>query len=513
MSIEFEEVDPKKIQPSVRLTDNGTLVFNRRSKITSANWDAMATDEIARGVGFRITDPGKSDVNEKPGYHSIHSPLYGSDCNNENGFLGVHQCDCGALQGTYYADGKTICKICGKPVTFHDIDMRKTGWIILDRDVILAGHMYLKVQYFIGVDRLQQILTYENPDERETVVGNPFVGIGIIEFHERFDEIMDYYLKKFPAKLAQYNFLMERKCDIFTHSIPVYNMHLRHFVISDSDIKYSKADIIFKKIFTNVTLLNNRFALQKKKLARMDRERRKFIEGRESAPGTVNHLRREHILMDIQTEVIQLWNLSFDMINSSNKTGMLRLFPSGGRMNFIARCVIVKNVDLEPDQIGIGYNAFLELYQNEIIELLCEQYEMSVKQANDRWEAAVIRFDPTIYEVMQYLIHERTQYASIWRNPTINYGSTMTMKIAQVNADKTDYCLEVPPLILPKPNADMDGDIMNVQPHKEEDTGEYMYYYQNPMDNMFISHNDGLFDNDFNVKKDIEIMIYAVFNI
>ncbi len=511
--VTIEKVDPKKIRPSVCLTDDNTLVFNRRARIVSANWDAMATDEIARETGFRITEPGKSDVDEEPGYHSIHSPLYGSDCNNEMGFLGIYQCDCGRLQGTYYADGKTVCPKCKTKVSFHEINMRTTGWIVMDRDVIIAGHMFRKVQLFIGVDRLEQILTYKDPEKRVEVTGNPFVGIGLVEFHERFDEIMDYYLKKFPGKLQQYSFLMERKCDVFTHSIPVYNMHLRHFMISDTEVKYSKADIIFKKIFTNITLLNNRFALQEKRQMRMERERRRLMRGEDTRPGTVERLRRENILMDVQTEVNQLWDHSFTMINTANKSGILRVITAGGRVNYIARCVIVKNVDLQPDEIGLGYIAFLELFQDEIIELLCEQYNMNIKQASDRWEEAVIEFDATVYEVMQYLITERTQYVDIWRNPVINYGSTMTMRIVNINPDTRDYCMELPPLILPKPNADMDGDIMNLQPHKDESIGRYMYQKQNPMDNMFISHNDGLFDADFNAKKDMNAIIYCAFNI
>lgn len=511
--VTVEPIDPQKIRPSVCITDDQVLVFNKRVRIVSANWDAMASEEIAKEQGFRITDPGKSDVNEDPGYHSIHSPLYGSDCNNEAGFLGIYRCECGALEGTFYADGRTVCKKCKKPVTFHEIDMRKTGWIILDRDVVLAGHMYQKVKLFIGSDRFDQILEYKDPKKRVEIPGNPFVGIGIVEFAERFDEILDYYLKKFPGKILQYNFLMERKCDIFTHSIPVYNMHLRHFAISDMEVKYSKADIIFKKIFTNVTLLNNRFALQEKRQLRMERERRRLMRGEDGRPGTVDRLRRENILLDVQTEINQLWDLSFSMINTANKNGILRVITAGGRVNYIARCVIVKNVMLQPDEIGLGYIAFLELYQDEIIELLCEQYDMNIKQASDRWEEAVIEFDPTVYEVMQYLITERTQYIDIWRNPVINYGSTMTMKVKNVNPNMLDYCMELPPLILPKPNADMDGDIMNAQPHKDEAIGQYMYYYQNPMDNMFISHNDGLFDTDFNVKKDVAINTFSTFTV
>ena len=51
------------------------VLSNIRVHIVTRDWDAMALDQIASGVGFRITEPGKSDIDQQPGYYSIHSPL------------------------------------------------------------------------------------------------------------------------------------------------------------------------------------------------------------------------------------------------------------------------------------------------------------------------------------------------------------------------------------------------------------------------------------------------------
>lgn len=512
-NLEITKVDPSKISRSVRITKDDFLVYGRRARLKPSNWDELATEQIAKGYGFRITEPGKSDVNETAGYYSIHSPLYGSDYNNESGFLGIWQCRCGRINGRAYADGRTICSNCNEPVTFYPIDMRKTGWIIMDRDMIMTGGMFKRIQAYIGVDRLDQILDYETPNKRVSVVGNPYVGIGMVEFRERFSEIMNFYLSRATTKIAQYNFIMANQNKIWSHAIPVYSMHLRYFLVESSQIKYSKADIIFKRIFTNVTILNDRFEMQRRKEQRALRDRARAIRGDDTRRNTEERMRRENILYDIQKEVEKLWELSFSEVDTSSKTGLYRIVSAGGRINYVARCVIVKNVTLKQDEIGLGYVCFLELYKNEIMQKLSKLYGYDAKQASMLWAEAKVEFNATVYDVMIRMITEETQYADIWRNPTINFGSWMTMKIVNINTDINDYCLELPVLVLAKPNADMDGDIMNVRAHVDLISGQKAYECQNPLDNMMISHNDGLFDKDMNVKKDLEMDLNAFFTV
>ena len=508
-NLEIVKIDPSKISRGVRITKDDFLVYDRRAKLVPADWDGKATDEIARGVGFRITEQGKTDVNETPGYYSIHSPLYGSDYNTENGFLGVWTCKCGKLEGRAYADGKTVCKSCKEPVKFYPINMRTTGWIIMDRDVIMIGGMFKRIQAFIGADRLDQILDYETPDRRMTVAGNPFAGIGMVEFRERFGEIMSYYLTKSATKIAQYNFIMAHKDRIWAHSIPVYSMLLRYFIIEAQQIKYSKADIIFKQIFTNVSILNDRFEMQRRKEKRAIRDHSRAIRGDDTRRNTEERMRRENILYGVQKSIDGLWELSFSEVDTANKTGLYRTVSAGGRINYVARCVIVKNVNLVEDEIGLGYVCFLELFRNQILQLLSRIYKYDFKQASMLWAEAKVSFNETVYDVMRRMIDKQNRFADVWRNPTINYGSWMTSKIVNINPDMNDYCLELPVLDLSKPNADMDGDIMNVRAHVDLESGLRAYEKQNALDNMMISHNDGLFDPDMNLKKDLEMIFNA----
>ena len=448
----------QQMAPTLTLTEDGYLVCNRRVSVEIVNWDEEADFQIGNRSGFRITEKGKTDVDVEPGLYSIHSPLYGTDYSDENGFADRYSCKCGYYKGKHYMDSHTECPICHTKVEFIDIDMTKTGWIQLDRDYIMQSMMFKKVWNFVGKNRLLPMLEYKEPIKREPTPDNPFVGIGMIEFRHRFDEIMDFYLKKLPNgnKLDQYMHIMSNRDAIFTRSIPVYNMPLRQFVVRDNDIKYSDEDTLFRRIFSNSQLLNDTFELQRRRKLRIDRERRRVAKGEDPNPGTVEYLRRENILYSIQLDLDKLWELSFESIDK--KWGIIRNQISGGRFNYTARNVIITGQDLRQDQIRFGYITFLELYKLEIIKALIDLYDITYNEATDMWSEASTNFDPNVYAVMNHLIHRTPMYTVIGRNPSINYGSMMAMQIVGINPDITDHCMEIPPLILKKPNADFDGE-------------------------------------------------------
>ena len=499
-----------KIAATVTITDEGTLVFNRTVKVEIVNWDEEAQTQILERKGFRITEKGKTDVDVEPGLYSIHSPLYGTDYSDEHGFEDRYSCKCGHLQGKHYMDSHTVCPICKTKVEFIDIDMTKTGWIILDRDYIIQSIMAKKIWNFIGKNRFLPMIEYKEPDKREITPDNPFVGIGIIEFRHRFGEIMDYYFKRFPQKLDQYLHIMSNRDKVFTRSIPVYNMHLRQFVVRDNDIKYSDEDTLFRRIFSNSELLNDSFELQRRRRVRADRERRRIAKGEEPRPGAMEYLRRENILFSIQLDLDKLWDLSFESIDK--KTGIIRMQISGGRQNYTARNVIISGVGLRQDQIRIGYITFLEVFKLEVLKALIDEYNITYNEASDMWSAASTVFDQNVYDVMCHIIQRSPIYITICRNPSINDGSMMGMQIVGITSDITDHCMELPPLILKKPNADFDGDIMNEVMHPIQSVAKETYKLTNPADNMIISHNDGLLDSDALPFKDMEVTM-AMFSI
>lgn len=461
----------------------------------------MARIRINDGKDFRITEIGKTDLNVNPGLYSIHSPLYGTDFQDDNAFADQWSCKCGELQGYNYADGKTICKKCKSMVEFIDIDLSVTGWIILDKDYIIQSSMYKKIESFIGAKTLPEILTYVDDSAKEE--GNesptPFHGIGMIAFRERFQEILDYFYRK-NRKTDMYIFLTSQAAadNIFMHSIPVYSSMLRQFIVKDDDIKYSKPDVLFRKIFSNVTLLNNRFELQRREEYRKKRKK------------DLAYLRREAILFRIQQDLDSLWNLSFQAIDK--KEGLIKDQVQGGRMNYTARNVIIPDPTLRDDEIGLGYITFLELYKPELIGLIKIMYSITYPKASRMWEDAQMVFSEEMYAMMRYMLTHRNCYVTIDRNPSINYGSMPAMKIVKVHPSYTNNCMSLPPGVLPKPNADFDGDIMNIEIHKLDDIALEVYQKMNPRDNFYISRNDGMFDPDSCLFKDQAVGLNAFLN-
>lgn len=483
---------------------NGILKFNARVRIQAYDWDRERIQQLRSGVGFKITQKGKTDKDLKPGMYSIHSPLYGTDWGDDHAFEDRYSCQCGNLIGKSFL-GKT-CPACKTKVEFVDIDLRKTGWIVLEKDKIIQPLFYEIIENFIGGSHtkssvpLSSILTYVEPSKikPEDSEKNPFFGIGIIEFQSRFKEIMDYFLK-INKKIAVYQYIMINSDIIFTSSIPVFSSYLRPFIISGEDIKYTDEDKLFRQIYTNSTLLNDKYVLERRVDSAVKRNKDIF------------YLRRESILFDIQSKLVKLWELVFNTINK--KTGWIRSHITGGRMNFTARNVIVPGPNLKADEISIGYTTFLELYKLEIIALLRKIYKLSDPVAWHICEFATHSFDERIYKLMCYLVDNTQPYILLNRNPTIDYGSQLIMRITSVSSDITDNTLKLPINVLKVFNADFDGDILNIRCQKINDIKKIYIEQLSPRYNLFISRNDGLFNGAANIYRDQVVGLYNFANI
>lgn len=482
-------------------TSDGSIICNPRFRIIPSDWDSRCKDELTTGVGFRITEKGKTDVDLNPGLYSIHSPLYGTDWKDENAFEDRYSCSCGNLIGRRYMDSETVCPVCNTPVRYISTNIRKTGWFVLDRNYIINPGMYFKLGWFVGNQHLYQMTHYIPENERSKYMDNktsPFYGIGMIEFYERFDEILQWYYHK-KKNHEGYEFFRIHRDEIFVHCIPCYNSALRKWMVRNGDIRYSDEDKIFQKLFSDHLLLNDDFEWKRRVDYRVNRKK------------DMAYLRKENILFRIQGYVNDLWDLSFNSIK--RKEGIINEQILGGRLNYTARNVIVPDPELRADHIGLGYTTFLELYKMEIVALIHDLYEMEYPSAWNMLEEASVVYSDRVYKLMVHLMTRNNLYISIDRNPSINFGSYATMQVAKIEPDITDYCMGIPVYVLNKANADFDGDIENIFCHKIGKIGEEYYKRDNPRSNMFVSHNDGHYDMDTAPFKDAIAGLYAYANI
>ena len=183
----------------------------------------------------------------------------------------------------------------------------------------------------------------------------------------------------------------------------------------------------------------------------------------------------------------------------------------GERVNFSSRCVIIPLIGrYHLDEIKLPYLVFLELYKYEILNLLCKMDNLFINEALNRWNKAVEKFDKRIYLIMKYIV-ENTKggcYCFINRNPSLNYGSILTMRVVEVKEDYSDLTLNVPLNVLGLLAADFDGDVMNIISIKTNEFRDYYNKLFNPR-LMMIDRNDGKFNRKMNLIKDQMIGLYS----
>ena len=127
----------------IRQKPDGVISCNERVRSITTDWDAMMQTDLLTGEGFRITEKGKTDKDVEPGTYSIHSPLYGTDWGDANAFEDRWSCECGKYVGKYYADKDFVCPDCKKPVKYIGVNMKKRGWIVLDRNKLIQTYMFI----------------------------------------------------------------------------------------------------------------------------------------------------------------------------------------------------------------------------------------------------------------------------------------------------------------------------------------------------------------------------------
>ena len=149
----------------------------------------------------------------------------------------------------------------------------------------------------------------------------------------------------------------------------------------------------------------------------------------------------------------------------------------------------------------------------ELVATIHDLYEKDYPYAWDMLNEASVVYSDKVYQLMVHLMTHFELYMSIDRNPSINFGSYDTMQLVEISPDITDYCMGIPTYVLNKANADFDGDIANIFCHKIGKIGREYFKNNNPRSNMFVSHNDGMYDLDTAPFKDSIAGLYAYANI
>lgn len=262
---------------NVNMTYPNNPEYDVEVMLKKINLDEERINDLRHNNGFIVTEP-QSIKKDLKAADSIYSRKFGTTLQDVNAFENRYKCKCGNLQGRVYIGIK--CPLCREEVEFVDDNYNYFGWLVLqDPYKVIHPGYYAQLRNFFGlnkirenrIDNIIEPVIEKNEDGFTVKVGEPtqdepFYGIGMIDFIDRFDEIMEFYLKKYPQKKDMYDDIMAGRNDVFTQSIPVYTTQLRPFSLEDGQFNYEKVNEYYTVIAKFVYLVNNDNLKMNKKL-------------------------------------------------------------------------------------------------------------------------------------------------------------------------------------------------------------------------------------------------------
>ena len=429
-------------------------------RVVKMNLDTVCELDLQSGNGIRLDSVemfDKKNKNEKI-MTGLMSPFFGTDFSDETAFKERYRCKCGALVGKCY-DGM-VCNQCGTEVQYHDIDLKKTGWIILNKYECMSPIYQAKLAdalgKFEGERVLDKIIEMEYKDGEEitytdkelaNIKKHPFTKKGAIWLSKNIDEVLDFYEKRKPSKAKAFHELRTEKDRMFTHCIPVFTSLLRTEMPGEKGGKEYKLKIntCYKAIIRTVNAINS----LTDEISPTDEFGINDL--------TINSI--DILLGSLYKEIDKIFEITYQDL--TNKNGIITSKVLGGRYNFSARNIIIPSARsgrLDSDEIEISYVAFMELYRYEIQNLYAKMYDATPTQANSAWKKAINHFDERFYNVIDSMLHDPEYKGKLGvlinRNPSINYGSFIYVHIVSVKRDFSDKTLTISTHVLTPLNAD-----------------------------------------------------------
>lgn len=482
---------PGKIQANVKLQYPYNDKYTYETYLERIDLDAERQYDLTIGNGFVISEPKgiKKDVKLQNG---IFSSRYGSTLADVDSFNGKYRCKCGFYKGSILHG--EICPNCHTMVKFYDDDVSIFGWLILKEPykVIIHPNIYRTLESFIGAARLNRIIDpvievdsdgkiIQSPIDKN----EPFKGIGLFAFKERYQEILDFYYAKYPNKTLYYNDLVKNINITFTKSIAVFSALLRPSKLEAGSLRYEITNQYYQLLARLV------YECNKDKRA-MDRKEKEKTQQ----------------LYDIQYN----YNCIYEELKEvlSRKKGDFRA-AIGGRYSFSGRSVIRQDPTLHADEIKLSFHMLLEMLQQVIINILVKSHNMTYPQAYKKWYKCVVKgYDKTVYDLVDGLIKDSNGLPIlINRNPTISYGGILRCRCIGINMN---YTMSISLIILKPLAADFDGDSLNIMYLYNKQFIEMTNQVFNPIQ-LYISRDDGECNADLLPSRDMLINANALKNI
>lgn len=361
------------------------------------------------------------------------------------------------------------------------------GWIDFGDYYIINPVMFSFLKKVIP--KLPKLIKTETSVDLEgnEVNNNEIDSVGLIELRENFD----YYLEEYGDKDTDAWKLIEQNYDkLWINKFPIISSKLRPGILINKVITGPKVNSKYN------------FAI-------------KYAKELKSSDGDIEgNIQINNLIYQLQ---IYCNSIMTDIINSfiKQKKGWLRGHILGSRINYSARNIIVPVVisgDMKINDIIMPYKTYLELYKKQIINLLVKSKGINYIKANYLWWKATLKFDPTIYKYMVELNKktEGGQWILLNRNPTINIGSILLLRVYAINPNYEDEIFQLSNNILTSLNADFDGDVLNIIPLFNKHLVRAFQCFSPAR--LIINSNDGKFNPEFSLEKEEKAAFWILNN-
>lgn len=302
----------------------GELKMGKKNKkrtveLVRRNWDADFFDDIISGRGFIISEPAEITLDgvKRKSLLGPQSSLYGSSYDDEQAFIERYRCDCGAFVGKKF-EGH-ICPKCGTEVTHKDSDVNITGWICLKgNNKIISPYYYQVFIGAIGKNVFPDIINAKHKvnkdgeriqvtqEDFDTELSSPYAFIGIDEFYDKYEEILEYFKSVKPKKASTLDRLIKEKRNVFVSHIPIMSNILRPQSITSDTFYFNTIDKLINTLYSLSVSLES-----------------------------CEDVERDYILHRMQDKVNGMWDIAFETLN--RKTGLIRGEILGGSINYSSR--------------------------------------------------------------------------------------------------------------------------------------------------------------------------------
>jgi DNA-directed RNA polymerase beta' subunit len=436
-----------------------------------------------------ITNPEGINKNQQMNPDGIFSEAIFGKLEQENS---SYQCNCGGTVGKFNIN--QTCAECKTQVRLSEPLVKRIAWIDIGDYSVLNPNIYRILDRIMPKKALSVILSYEVkltkegiPAEQESTL-TPFDNIGIIEFQERFDEILAWAAdnsKASPKVIEEcVEFIVNNRDKAFISKVPVYSSVLRPARMMGKSFVFDEVNNQYNALLRSSNQI------------------------KEAASEELTYDFALPLLCNMQQIANDIFEKTVEKLR--DKAGFIRSSVLGRRINFSARCVITPLPGDRPvDSTELPYLAFLELYRFQLINLICQVKRVNSKAALRIWSRALTKFDAEIYELMMLLI-DRTEggiQLLLNRNPTINFGSIVKLQVTHVKRDIGDYTASIHNLVLPLLGADYDGDTLNFIPLLDQALCRAFAVFSPRR--MLVDRNDGSFNKQLGLDKDMILGIHS----